>query len=112
MWVSFSSGVDSKGINCLEGIPIKCVYWVSMLCVVCGYVFTIGVYPYPYYTYLSIAYVTGFEKTLRIGFFMKIKFDVWLISSTIELTHVQILGRSRASLWRYSALFAIAPHPQ
>ena len=45
-------------------------------------------------------------------FFLKLGFDVWLISSTIELTRVQILGRSRALLWRYSALFAIAPHPQ
>ena len=46
-------------------------------------------------------YVTGFGKTLRNEFFLKIKFDVWLISSTIELTRVQVLGRSRASLWRY-----------
>jgi hypothetical protein len=35
-------------------------------------------------------YVTGFGKTLRMGFFPKIEFDAWLISSTIELT-----GRSR-----------------
>ena len=47
-----------------------------------------------------------------MGFFLKIEFDVWLISSTIELTHVQVLGQSHASLRRYSALFAIAPHPQ
>ena len=45
-------------------------------------------------------------------FFPKIKFDVWLISPTIELTRVQVLDRSRASLWSYRALFAIAPHPQ
>ena len=57
-------------------------------------------------------YVTGFGKTLCMGFFLKIEFDVWLISSTIELTRVQVLGRSRASLWRYSALFAITPHTQ
>ena len=56
--------------------------------------------------------MTGFGKTLRMGFFQKIEFDAWLISSTIELTRVQVLGRSHASLWRYSALFAIAPHPQ
>ena len=37
-------------------------------------------------------YVTGFGKTLRMGFFLKIEFDVWLISSTIELTRVQVLG--------------------
>ena len=60
----------------------------------------------------NIIYVTGFGKTLRMGFFQKIEFDAWLISSTIELTRVQVLGRSRASLWRYSALFVIAPHPQ
>ena len=57
-------------------------------------------------------FVTGFGKTLRMGFFQKIEFDAWLISSTIELTRVQVLGRSRTSLLRYSALFAIAPHPQ
>ena len=45
-------------------------------------------------------------------FFLKIEFDAWLISSSIELTRVQVLGRLCASLWRYSALFAIAPHPQ
>ena len=44
-----------------------------------------------------------------MGFFQKIEFDAWLISSTIELTRVQVLGRSCAWLWRYSALFAIAP---
>ena len=33
-------------------------------------------------------YVTGFGKTLRMGFFQKIEFDAWLISSTIELTRV------------------------
>jgi hypothetical protein len=56
-------------------------------------------------------YVTGFGKTLHMGFFQKIEFDAWLISSTIELTRVQVLDRSLASLWSYSALFAIAPHP-
>ena len=57
-------------------------------------------------------YVTGFGKTLRMGFSQKIEFEAWLISSTIELTRVQVLGRSCAWLWRYSALFAITPHPQ
>ena len=33
-------------------------------------------------------YVTGFGKTLRNDFFLKIEPDVWLISSTIELTHI------------------------
>ena len=55
--------------------------------------------------------MTGFGKTLRMGFFQKIEFDAWLINSTIELSRVQVLGRSYAWLWRYSALFAIAPHP-
>ena len=61
---------------------------------------------------LSVAFVTGFGKTLHMGFFQKIEFDAWLISSSIELTRVEVLGQSRASLWRYSALFVIAPHPQ
>ena len=37
-------------------------------------------------------YVTGFEKTLHMGFFQKIEFDAWLISSTIELTRIQVLS--------------------
>ena len=39
--------------------------------------------------------VTRFGKTLRMGFFLKIEFDAWLISSTIELTRVQVLGRTQ-----------------
>ena len=36
---------------------------------------------------LELEYVTGLDKTLRMGFFfVKIEFDVYLISSTIELT--------------------------
>ena len=30
-------------------------------------------------------YVTVYEKTRHMGFFMKIEFAVWMISSTIEL---------------------------
>ena len=30
-------------------------------------------------------YVTGFDKTLHMGYFVKIEFDIYLISSTIEL---------------------------
>ena len=56
--------------------------------------------------------VTGFGKALRMRFFSKIKFDVLLISPAIELTCVQVLNRSRALLWSYRAMFAIAPHPQ
>ena len=57
-------------------------------------------------------YVTGVGKILHMGFFQKIEFDAWLMTSTIELTLVQVIGRSRAPLWRYSALFAITLHPQ
>ena len=57
-------------------------------------------------------YVTVYGKTRHMGFFVKVEFDASMISSTIELTRVQVLDRSCASLWRYSALFAIAPHPQ
>ena len=34
--------------------------------------------------------VTGFWKTLRMAFFVKIEFDVSLISPTLELTHLQV----------------------
>ena len=37
-------------------------------------------------------------------FFVKVEFDVWLISSTIELTCIQVSDRLCVSLWRYSAL--------
>ena len=57
-------------------------------------------------------YVTVYGKIQHIGFSMKIEFDADLISSTIELTRVQVSDQSRASLWSYSALFVIAPHPQ
>jgi hypothetical protein len=56
--------------------------------------------------------VTVYEKTQHMGFFEIFEFDASLISSTLELTRVQVLDRSRASLWSYSALFAIVPHPQ
>ena len=35
-------------------------------------------------------FVTVSEKTRHMGLFVKVKFDVWLISSTIELTRVQV----------------------
>ena len=57
-------------------------------------------------------YVTVYGKTRHMGFSIKIEFDVYLISSTIELTHFHVSDRSRASLWSYSAFFEIAPHPQ
>ena len=37
-----------------------------------------------------LVYVTGFWKTLRMGFFVKIEFDVSLISPTLELIHLQV----------------------
>ena len=61
---------------------------------------------------LHLVLVTVYGKTRHMGFSMKIEFDAYLISSTIELTRVQVSDRSRASLWSYSAFFAIAPHPQ
>ena len=51
-------------------------------------------------------------ENLRMRFFPNIEFDVWLISPTTELTHVQVIGGSHALLWSYRALFVIAPHPQ
>ena len=56
-------------------------------------------------------FVTVSEKTRHMGFFMKVEFYVWLISSSIELTRIQVSDRLRASLWRNSALLVIAPHP-
>ena len=35
-------------------------------------------------------YVTGFDKTLHMGFFVKIEFGVYLISSSIEPTIYQV----------------------
>ena len=61
---------------------------------------------------IFLVYVTIYEKTWPMGFFVKVEFDVWLISSTIEVTHAQVSGQSCASFWRYSVLFAIVPHPQ
>ena len=60
----------------------------------------------------DVIYVTVYGKTGHTGFFVKIEFDASMISSTIELTRVQVLDRSRTLLWRYSALFAITPHPR
>ena len=37
-----------------------------------------------------VSYVTVSEKTRHIGFFVKVEFYVWLISSTIELTRIQV----------------------
>ena len=43
--------------------------------------------------------MTRFGKTLFTGFLVKIEFDAYLISSTIELTHLPVLVHLRASLW-------------
>ena len=61
---------------------------------------------------VTLVYVTVSEKTRHMGFFVKVEFYAWLISSIIELTRIQVSDQLCASLWRYSALFAIAPHPQ
>ena len=37
-------------------------------------------------------------------YFVIVEFDASMISSTIELSRVQVLDRGRALLWRYSAL--------
>ena len=42
--------------------------------------------PVVYYT----TYVTVYGKTRHMGFFVKIKLDVYLISSTLELTYLQV----------------------
>ena len=39
---------------------------------------------------MSTLIVTVSEKTRHMGFFVKVEFYVWLISSTIELTRVQV----------------------
>ena len=51
--------------------------------------------------------VTVPEKTWHIGFFVKVEFYLWLISSTIELTRVLVSDQLCALLSRYSALFVI-----
>ena len=58
------------------------------------------------------AFVTISEKIQRIGYFVKVEFYVWLISSIIQLICIEVSDLMCAWLWRYSALFAIAPHPQ
>ena len=64
----------------------------------------------PYSLTVMVTHVNRFGKTLRNELFLKIEFDIWLISTTIK--YRRALGRSRASLLRFSALFTIAPHSQ
>lgn len=47
---------------------------------------------------VNLSSLIRFGKTLFMGFFVRIVFNVWLISFTIEQTICQMLGRSRASL--------------
>ena len=42
-------------------------------------------------------YVTVYGKTRHMGFFVKVEFDASMISSTLELTRVQVLDQSCAS---------------
>ena len=53
---------------------------------------------------LCCTYVTGFWKTLRMGFFVKIEFDVSLISSTLELTQIARFVCDRATAIRNEKL--------
>ena len=71
----------------------------TIFCCVCGllaltlYLFIVVSFnqEYEYHTGIPVSiYVTGSEKTLRMGFFVKIEFDAYLISSTIELTFCQV----------------------
>ena len=57
-------------------------------------------------------FVTIYEKPGIWDFFVNVELCVWLISSTIELPRVQVSDQLCASLWRYSALVAIAAHSQ
>ena len=41
--------------------------------------------------YMYILIVTVYGKTRHMGFFVKVEFDASMISSTIELTRVQVL---------------------
>ena len=46
-------------------------------------------------------FVTGFWKTILMGFFfVKMELNASLISSTLELTHLQVWDRSCPLLWR------------
>ena len=44
----------------------------------------------PKYLSKFLTFVTVYEKTRHMGFFVKIKFDAYLISSTLELTYLQV----------------------
>ena len=56
----------------------------------CTYKYTMQIVGLSWNEVAYFTYVTGFWKTLRMGFFVKIEFDVSLISSTLELTHLQV----------------------
>ena len=64
------------------------------------------------YSALFPEIVNNCDRLRKPGIVVKVEFYVWLISSTIELTRDQVSDQLCASLWRYSALLAIAPHPQ
>ena len=42
-----------------------------------------------------------------MGFVQKIEFDAWLISSTIELTHVQVLGSALRKFYKHILTFLL-----
>ena len=63
------------------------------------------------FIHVATLYVTVYGKFHHIRFSMKIKFGAYLISSTMELSCVQVSERLRASLWSYSAVCDCAPPP-
>ena len=56
-------------------------------------------------TSLSTSYVTVFDKTRHMGFFMKFAITSLLVLMTSELTTVRILERSLASFFSYDAFY-------
>ena len=61
---------------------------------------------------LAYNYVTIYEKTRHMGFFVKVEFDVWLISCTIGANSRSSFRPIVRFIVEISALFAIAPHPK
>ena len=56
----------------------------------------------------SSLYVTGFDKTLRMGFFHKIAISTQIVSMTFELIAQQVWKRSHAWFWSYENFYALA----
>ena len=59
------------------------------------------------YTYMCVCVcVTGYKKTQHMGYFVKIWFVIYLISTTIELTFLRVGDQLRASLSGQTTLCA------